>query len=101
LSALYLNQEPSEYEVEVKTSEVGGYSDGLDGRGLTAGRGSKCFSSSYNPDWLLRPSILQFIGYCGDLSPGVKRPGRDHNQLPSPSAEIKKAGAIYPLPHKT
>jgi hypothetical protein len=62
LSALHLNLETSEYEVEVKTCGVSRYSDGLEGRGLTAGRGNKFFSSSYNQDWLWSSSIHLFSG---------------------------------------
>jgi hypothetical protein len=33
------------------------------------------------------------------LSPGVKRPGCEADQLPLSSDEVKNGGAIYPLPH--
>jgi hypothetical protein len=35
----------------------------------------------------------------GTLSPGLKRPGREGDQSPPSSAEVKKGGAISPLPH--
>jgi hypothetical protein len=35
----------------------------------------------------------------GALSPGVKRQGREANQLPPSSAEIKNGGAIPQLTH--
>jgi hypothetical protein len=35
----------------------------------------------------------------GALSPGVKRQEREADHLPPSSAEVKKGGAIPPLPH--
>jgi hypothetical protein len=33
------------------------------------------------------------------LSPGVKRPGREADDSPPTSAEVKNGGSIHPLPH--
>jgi hypothetical protein len=44
------------------------------------------------------PSLLS-KGIPGDLSPGVKQPGREADHSPPTSAEDKKRGSIYPLPH--
>jgi hypothetical protein len=37
----------------------------------------------------------------GDLSCGVKRPGREADSLSQSSADSKNSGAILPLPHKS
>jgi hypothetical protein len=38
-------------------------------------------------------------GYYQELSPEVKRPGRETNHSPLSSAKVKKGGTISPLPH--
>jgi hypothetical protein len=71
---------------------------GLDGPDSIPGS-ARFFPSPERPDrlWGL-PSLLS-NGYRGLFPPEVKRQGReaDHS-LPS-SAEVKKVGAIPPLPH--
>jgi hypothetical protein len=51
------------------------------------------FSSPPRPDWLGIPPILLTNVYRGGgaLSPGVKRPGREADQSPPSSAEVKNA----------
>jgi hypothetical protein len=38
-------------------------------------------------------------GYHRELSPGVKRTGREADHSPPTSAKVKNGGAIPPLPH--
>jgi hypothetical protein len=56
---------------------------GLDGRGSIPSRGKKFLSTPHRPDrlWGLRSFLSN--GCQGDLSPGVKRPGReaDHSHV--------------------
>jgi hypothetical protein len=60
--------------------------------------GSARFSSSpQRPDRLWGLPPIQWVP--GALSPGVKRQGREADHSPLPSAEVKKGGAIPPLPH--
>jgi hypothetical protein len=35
----------------------------------------------------------------GNLSPDLKRPGREADHSPSTSVQVKKNGPIHPLPH--
>jgi hypothetical protein len=46
--------------------------------------------SSRRPDRLWGPRSLLFSGYRGDVSPGLKRQGREADHLPPTSAEVKK-----------
>jgi hypothetical protein len=72
------------------------YNDGLDGLGSIPGSAS-LFSSPQRPDrnWA-HPASYQMVP--ATLSPGLKRPGHgDHSPLSN--VQIKKGGAIYPLPH--
>jgi hypothetical protein len=83
----------------VKTCSVGiatGY--GLDGRGSIPGR-DKIFLFSRESRSALWPTRLPIQWVRGAVSPGVKRQGREADHLPPSSAEVKKGGAIPPLPH--
>jgi hypothetical protein len=57
--------------------------------------------STYNGTVTQYPCIcvlpIQWIP--GDLSPGLKRPGREADHSPPTSAEVKKRGSIHQLPH--
>jgi hypothetical protein len=44
------------------------------------------------------PHSLLFYGYWGHSSP-IKRPGCEAEHSPPSSSEVKKVGAIRPLPH--
>jgi len=52
------------------------------------------FSSPQRPDRFWGQPSLLFNGYR-DLSPGVKRPGRDADHSPPSSAGVKKAWSDY------
>jgi hypothetical protein len=47
----------------------------------------------------LGPTHPHIQRVLGTLSSGVKRPGREADQSPRFSAEVKNGGAIPPLPH--
>jgi hypothetical protein len=68
----------------------------LDGRGSIPGRGKYIFSIASRP--LLRPIHPPIQWVPGDLSSGVKRLGRQANNSPPPSSEVKNGRAIPPLP---
>jgi hypothetical protein len=70
---------------------------GLDGPGSIPGS-VRFFSSPQRPDRLWGPPSLLSNGYRGSF-PGVKRQRREADQSPPSSAEVKKGGAIHPLPH--
>jgi hypothetical protein len=88
---------------ESRDSAVGiatGY--GLDGRGIgvpSPGRGKiSLFSTSSRP--VPGPTEASTQWVPGDISPGVKRPGRKADHSPPSSAEVKKGGARpSPPPH--
>jgi hypothetical protein len=61
---------------------------GLDGRGSILGRDKTCLFSTASRI-ALGPSSLLPNGYRGALSPGVKRPGREADNSPPTSAEVK------------
>jgi hypothetical protein len=56
-------------------------------------------SSSQHPDrhWGFTQPLVQWV--LGTVSPGVKRQGHEADYSPASSAEVKKGGAIIPLPH--
>jgi hypothetical protein len=68
----------------------------LDGRGSIPGRGKIIFSIGSRP--LLRPIHPPIQWVPGDLSPGVKRLGREADHSPPPSSEVKNGRSIPPLP---
>jgi hypothetical protein len=70
---------------------------GLDGRGSISGRG-KIFLFSYCPDRLWGQRNLLSKGYCGEISPKIKLPGREADHSPSFSAEVKNGGLMTTLP---
>jgi hypothetical protein len=83
--------------IRSRDSSVGiatGY--GLDGRGSIIGRG-KIFLFSTVTSTALEPTHPPIQCVPEALSPGVKRPGRDHS--PPSSAEVKNGGAMPPFPH--
>jgi hypothetical protein len=65
---------------------------GLEDRGIgvRVPVGQIILSSPRHPDQLWGPPNLLFNGYRGAISPGVKRPGREANNSPPASAEVKK-----------
>jgi hypothetical protein len=63
----------------------------LQGQGIVL-----CYTASRPALRLIQPPI-QWIP--GAVSPGLKRPGREANHIPPPSAEVKNAGIIPPLRH--
>jgi hypothetical protein len=72
---------------------------GLDDRevGVQVPVGSRIFSPPSRPDRLWGPPSLLSNGYPEDLSPVVKRQGREADHSPPTSAEVKKT-SIHPLP---
>jgi hypothetical protein len=58
---------------------------GLDGRDSISGRGKRFFCNLQRPDELWFSPILPSNWYLG-----VKRPGREADHSPQPSAEVKK-----------
>jgi hypothetical protein len=66
---------------------------GLDGRVSIPGRGKiLLFSIATRPDLGPTQPPIQWV-------PGVKRPGREADHSPRPSAEVKKSLAIPPVLH--
>jgi hypothetical protein len=64
----------------------------LDNRGVRVRVpvGSRIFSSLHHPDRFRNPPSLQSNGYWGNFPLGVKRPGREADNSPPTSAEVKK-----------
>jgi hypothetical protein len=74
------------------------YSDGLDGPGFDSRECKIClFSTASRP--ILGLTQLPIEWLPGALSLWVKRQGRESDHSPPSSAEVKKGGAIPPLPH--
>jgi hypothetical protein len=71
---------------------------GLDGPGSIPGS-ERCFSSPRRPDRLRGPPKPANQWVPGALSLGVKGPEREADHSPLSGAEVKKGGAIPPLPH--
>jgi hypothetical protein len=71
--------------------------EGLDGRGLIPGRGSKLFSRAFMPALEPTQPPIQWVPIT--LSRGLKRPGREADHSPPPNAEFKNGGVIPPLPY--
>jgi hypothetical protein len=92
--ALSLTEEGPDSTVDIAT----GY--GLDGRGVRVRvpAGTRFFSSPHRPDRLWGPLSLLSNGCRGDLSPGVKRPGRQADHWPSTSAEVKNTWVYTSTP---
>jgi hypothetical protein len=66
--------------------------------GSSPGRGWEFFSSPPRPDRLWDPPSLLSNVYQGALSLGVKRLGREADQLPPSSAEVKNAQSYTSTP---
>jgi hypothetical protein len=82
-----------------RNSIVGRATDyGLDDRGVgvRVPIGSRIFSTSSRP--ALGPTQLPIQWVLGALSPGVKRPGREADQSPSPIAKIKEIWIYTSIP---
>jgi hypothetical protein len=62
------------------------------------GRGWEFFSSPPRPDRFWNPPSLQSNGYQGNLSLGVKRPGREADHSPPSSAEVKNPCSYISTP---
>jgi hypothetical protein len=69
----------------------------LDGQGSIPRRG-KNFMYSTASEPALRPTEPP-IQWVRDILPGVKRLGRETHHSPAFSDEVKKCGAISPVPH--
>jgi hypothetical protein len=70
----------------------------MDGRGSIRGRG-KIFLFSITSRSALGPTQSPIRWVLGAISPRVKRLRREADHSPPSSAEVKKGGAIPPLPH--
>jgi hypothetical protein len=68
----------------------------LDGRGSIPGRGKGFFSTPQRPDG---PTQSRKLWLLGDISPWVKRLGREADHTSPYSAEAKNGRAIRPFPH--
>jgi hypothetical protein len=69
----------------------------LGGRGSIPERGKGYFSTVFRPALGSTQPPIQWAP--GDLSRGVKRPGREADHSPPSSAEVKSGGAIPRLSH--
>jgi hypothetical protein len=70
----------------------------LDGRGSVPGRGTD-FSILHSAHTGSGSHPASYPMGTGALFLGIKRPGTEADHSPPSSAEVKKAGAIPPLPH--
>jgi hypothetical protein len=71
---------------------------GLEGRGSNLGKGKIfLFSTTSRPN--LGPTQRLIPWVSGAISPEVKGPGREADNSPPSSAEVRNVGAIPPLPH--
>jgi hypothetical protein len=71
---------------------------GLDGLGTIPGAGKRLLFTSQCLNRLWDAPSLLSNGYRGTLTPGVKLPGREADQLSPSSTEVKNGGAIPLLP---
>jgi hypothetical protein len=71
---------------------------GLDSRGSIPSR-SNIFLFSISSKLTLRPALQPIQWVLRVISPMEKRPGREADQSPPSSVEVKNGGAIPPLPH--
>jgi hypothetical protein len=84
--------------MQSRDSSVGiatGY--GLDSRGSIPSRG-KIFLFSISSELTLEPALQPIQWVLGVISPMEKRPGREADQSPPSSSEVKNGGAIPPRP---
>jgi hypothetical protein len=67
--------------------------------GFDSLQGKEIFLYSTVSRSVLGPTQLPIRCVLGAISPGVKRPGREVDQSPPSSTEVKNDGAIPPLSH--
>jgi hypothetical protein len=72
---------------------------GLDGQGSITGRGKGLFSPLQSPHLLCGPTepLIRWVPRA--ISPELKRPRREADHSPPFNTQVKKVGAIRPLPH--
>jgi hypothetical protein len=88
---MYLQEHPYAYGVGIPTDY------GLDGLGSIPGSVRFSLLHSVQTDSGAHPASYP-VGTVGSF-PGLKRPGREVDRSPLSSAEVKKGGAIPPLPN--
>jgi hypothetical protein len=59
---------------------------------------TRFFSSSMRPVWFWGPPNYLPSGYRDGVSPGIKRPDREADQSPPPSADVKDDGVYLHSP---
>jgi hypothetical protein len=71
----------------------------LDGRGIrfTPGKDKTFFLFSTTSRPVLDPTHPPIQWIPGDLSPEIKRQGREADRLPASNAEVKNGGVVPPL----
>jgi hypothetical protein len=72
---------------------------GLDDRGSITGKGKEIFLFSTASRQALGRTQLPIHRVSEDVSPGVKRPEREADHLPTSSVKVMNVGALPPLPH--
>jgi hypothetical protein len=83
----------------LQSGKLSGYSDGLwDGRPGFESRQGKDFSLFLR---VQAGSRAQPTSYHSSFLGGLKRPKREADHSPPPSAEVNNGGTIPPLPHKS